>query len=70
MEMRYDDERLGHETTLQDRQKAEKKFKETSKLLNEIKLDHEQVRISCFSELIQLFQIFCNCFKTIWFKSI
>ena len=47
--MRYDDERLGHETTLQSCQKAEKKLKETTKHLNEAKLDHEQVpRISCY----------------------
>ena len=44
--MRYDDERLSHETTLQARQKAEKKLKETTKLLNEKKLDHEQVMFS------------------------
>eukprot|EP00795_Rhopilema_esculentum_P009255 gene9255-16943_t len=41
-EMRYDDERLNHDNTMQSCQRAEKKLKEATKALNDAKLDLEQ----------------------------
>ena len=43
--MRLDDEKLNHDNTLQNCNRAEKKLKETTKAYNDAKLDLEQVRI-------------------------
>ena len=61
--MRYDDERLNHDNTMQSCQRAEKKLKEATKALTDAKLDLEQV-ICIFGYHQEIFSIskthFCS----------
>ena len=49
--MRLDDEKLNHDNTLQNCNRAEKKLKETTKGYNDAKLDLEQVKIFLFNTM-------------------